>query len=122
MVNREKGEVLLETTDGSFVLRFDFNALCEIESALRKPIGDVLADLRRFSALSTRAMVWAAIRAGGKTDVSLEEAGRLISGIKLPALVGTVERAFQAAFPEDDGEGTSENPQPAANAGTGTPS
>ena len=98
MANALRGEVPLPGTE--YVLRYDVNALCEVEAAAQDNILAVLTKLQdgtppSFSTI--RLLLWAGLRSG-KPDMRLQEAGTIIQEVGLQTAVETIGEAFTASF------------------------
>lgn len=89
MPNALKGEVAFEAGGETYVLLLDFNALCELEGALTP--GD-----DRNGPRATRATLWAALRRN-RPDITLDEAGDVITAATLPEVRKWVQAAYEAA-------------------------
>lgn len=99
----------------SWKLRYDMNALAELEGALNKPLAKIGADLQRgrMGTREARALTWAAMLYDSE-DLSirlvgdwLTEAGFLRNPEARDALMAKVFEALQSSFPEaakTDGE------------------
>jgi hypothetical protein len=120
MANPHKGEVELKAGDATYVLRFGWNEIAEIEGLLDISFFEALAP--KFQAPSSirggewRALLWAALR-GRQSQIDLLAAGEIINEVGLEAVITAIGRAFQLTFP--DKEAAEENP-PGASSSAGT--
>ena len=123
-MNKFRGEAMLEVEDGEDILLiFDFNALCEIESAtglspeeLMKKMQDS-KELAKFGFM--RALLYGAMKRG-RRDLALEDAGDIISSVGPEKALRAMTEAMQAAFPAaKEGEPGGAKP-PARKSGVGT--
>ncbi len=121
MANKHRGEVGFEIDGKAWTLRFTANALCELETAYDLPIQQVIAklqgeagsvrvgDLRQFFLAGLRDQ---------HPEVTIVDAGRMMSDMGLPAAGELIGRAVTLAFPDaEDGEPA--RPRKGAAAGTG---
>lgn len=104
MANKKRGEVAIAHDGAAYVLRYDVNALCNLEDAFGKSIGDVIADLDTESvSMRTVRSVFAAGLSPAVDDIKAGEIMQSIGMAEASALIG---QAFSAAFPESvSGEG-----------------
>ena len=108
MANKIRGEVSFESPSGeSFTLKYDVNALCELEDMLDMGIPEFAAVFKESGKIRlkhVRAAFWAGLR-HHRPEVSLSQAGNLMMAIggMAPAL-NLVGEAFSRTFPESDGE------------------
>lgn len=89
MPNPIKGEVGFEAGGEGYTLVLDFNALCEIEGALRP--GD-----DRNGPASTRATFWGALQRH-HPKLTLADAGGLISTLTLPRVRELIAQAYEVS-------------------------
>jgi hypothetical protein len=73
MANRQRGHVAIEL-DRVRRLKYDFNAVCELEDALGKPVTQLKQENVGFREM--RAMLWAGLL-HEEPDLTIQEAGAL---------------------------------------------
>jgi len=112
MANKERGHVTLETGGATYRLSFSMNAMCELEDAFGKPFMEV-AELLNVAGLpkisDIRKLLW-----GAFTDhnpgfefcdkETLRRVGEIANERGLTETMDLIGEAFQAAFPDPDGE------------------
>lgn len=106
MANREKGEVSLAVGDVVYTLRLSINALCEMEDAFGKPVGEIVKLLQaedgvRISHL--RAVVRAAL-SEHHPGLSPTEVGSIMSDAGIDRIGGVLVDLFSATFPDRKGD------------------
>lgn len=104
MANKQKGEVAL----GDYILRYSMNALCELEDAAGMPpikyLNSMGSNEEEFSPKAVRLIVWAGLT-DNHEDVTLKEAGQIISTHGVPKVMEAVNLAFELSMPDaEDGE------------------
>lgn len=74
-----KGEASYRFGDRTYTLRFDFNALCEIEDADGRPIAEVFAELSggKTKLKTIRAVVFGGLKSA-QPDATPELAGQML--------------------------------------------
>jgi hypothetical protein len=115
MSNKLRSEVSFETEDGqSFTLKYDVNALCELEDVLEMGIPEFAAMFSgrdKIRLKHARAAFWAGLR-HHKPDISIKQAGELMMEIGgMTRALELVGEALSTAFPEPDEGDVSERPQ-----------
>jgi hypothetical protein len=116
MANKIRGEVSFESPTGeSFTLKYDVNALCELEDMLDMGIPEfasVFKESGKIRLKHVRAAFWAGLR-HHRPEVSLSHAGNLMMAIGgMAAALDLIGEAFSRTFPESDGkEDGGERPQ-----------
>lgn len=128
-INPLRGEAELVAGAATYTLVFDVNAFCLAEKALGLTTDEIIAaavgDRRRKVAPRPdleflRAVTWAGLQR--RQDLTVAEAGDVISDAGAPAARGAMLAAFAAAFGvEQEGEDRP-NPPPGDAPGTGSPS
>jgi hypothetical protein len=83
-------------------LRFDFNALCQIEADFdNTPVAEVMAQMsNRQGRPPLMRDIRRVFRAGLGPDVTEEQAGDVIAALGIEPAMGLMERALLLAFPE----------------------
>lgn len=118
MANAAQGEAMLVSDGKELTLRYDFDALCAVEDAADKAIGDVLIELSQGSPRLTtvRALIYGGLREH-HPEVTLKEAGELFLSDG-PAVSEAMNKALSAAFPKMAEGKQGENPRKRRSAGT----
>lgn len=104
MANKFKGEVKVTAGEQEYTLRFDMNALVELEDATGMPVPKLalsFGDPEQMSYKLLRSMFWAGLL-HHHPDVTVEEAGRIMSEIDLLEVIEKISEAFAAAFNVDE--------------------
>lgn len=87
-----------------WLLRFDFNALCNVEIALNKSFFAAVEDMQQGgSVIALRAL----FRAGLGNKVTAEEAGVLVDELGIARVTAMLSQGLALAFPpktEEDGD------------------
>ncbi len=96
MTTSHRGDVTLEGSERSYVLKFGTNAICDIQAALHQSMGDVLAGLNSQSgALNMRAIrtivQLALVQSVRPTE---DEAGDIIDEVGLVSVLAALKTAF----------------------------
>lgn len=122
MANRLKGEIGFEALGKSWTLRYSANAMCELEAALDKPIGEIVGMLRAMQSESgasirtLRTVFW-----GGLSDIhdglTEKDAGEIITEIGFDRTGQLIGEALALAFPDSSAAGV--RPPKGGKAGTG---
>lgn len=97
MANALRGEVPLPGTE--YVLRYDVNALCEVEDATKDNILEVISKLQdgKPSFKIIRLLLWAGLRSG-TPGITVEEAGRIMQDAGIQNTAEAIGEAFTASF------------------------
>lgn len=119
-----KGDVPFKVGETEYTLRFSIDAICALEDAAGKGFIALTADMQNVERMSmglVRKVLWAGLREH-HPDITLKQAGDLI----IPAggmqkVLGYIEVAFVAAFPEAKAEEEVRPPTP-GQGGTGSAS
>lgn len=114
--NPHKGEVEFTALGGrEFRLRYDTNAICELEEELDCGISEIAQRLSRSPRMSIIRAVFRAGIVGG--EVSVGETGQIIDEIGGPRTIELLRQAFELSLPM---QGAAEaRPTVARRAGTG---
>ncbi|MFW6079005.1 MAG: hypothetical protein ACODAE_05250 [Gemmatimonadota bacterium] len=104
-------DVTLELAGETRRLRYDFNALCDLEDALGRPLSALSEDSAGFREI--RAMLWAGL-IHEDPDLTLRDAGALLGrhiedGGRLEAVGEATERAMARAGFETGEDGEAED-------------
>jgi hypothetical protein len=121
-MSKAKGEVSIEADGKRYTLAFSINALCELEDKLGESVADIgslAAKGKRFSTI--RTVFWAGLH-DHHPDLTLQDAGKIISAMGIEAADAAVAEAFGLAFPEVKAAPVplEIKPAPAARARTGS--
>ena len=103
MPNPHRGEVALDAGERSLTLRFDINALCELEGAVGEPAQVFLAKVQKVGQTGLtqlRAIVWAGLRYY-HPELSMRDAGDVIDEAGPRASYAAFVAAINAAFPDE---------------------
>ncbi len=119
MAKAVKGEASLTTSDGqTLTLAYDFDALCEVEDAAGKSIGEVLTEISKGSPRlkTARALIFGGLQAH-HPDIELTQVGEFI--LTDGALfTSAMEKALTAAFPKAEGKQAQNPPKPRRGTGS----
>jgi tail tube GTA-gp10-like protein len=102
MSNPYKGEVEFTADKKAYKLHYNINAMCELEDALGDSvisIANLMSDPMRISVKTMRTMFWAGLR-GNHGDITLVEAGDIMSAVGITESMALIARAFMMSFPE----------------------
>lgn len=114
-MNKERGIVTFKADGAEYKLKFDFNAMCELEGLLGQGFMQVLAQLdgpnMRLSTL--RAMFFVGLK-NFHPDMTLEKAGDVLGSMDGEAL-DVINQAVESAFPT--GEEGEKKPEKASQKG-----
>jgi hypothetical protein len=96
-----RGEVRFTAQDREFVLRYTTNALCRLEEESGESVMQLANDLGggAISVAKVRLMFWA----GLVPTVDVADAGDIMDDIGMARAAELVGKAFEAAFPSEDG-------------------
>jgi hypothetical protein len=109
------GEAAFDALDRRWVMVFSINAICALEDEFDKPItdiGELLSDKSKVRMSHLRSV----FRAGlieHQPDVTLGQAGAIMTDLGTEKAGEMIERTFAAAFPDAKGAGD-KNPRKAA--------
>jgi len=124
MANKERGEVRVEVEGQFYTLRPSFDALCELEALVDKPIDEILGMVNQGRLAGVRALMWCLLHEHhGAEIVTLKDSSRWIERAGgVPVVQQWAETVMGLNAPED---APPENP-PVAQVdpadGTGEPS
>jgi hypothetical protein len=108
MANAQRGEVAFECDGKSYALRFSSNALCELEDILNCGVNAIATQLSNPENLrikTVRAVFWAGLL-DRNPEMTLRDAGEIITSLTLPVALTKIGLAFSAAFPSTDESAT----------------
>lgn len=121
MANRHRGEVGFECGGKSYVLRYSTNSLCDLEGLLNKDIISISELMSKTATLrmsTVRAVFWAGML-DQNPDITIREAGELMTELGYARSLELVGQALGAAFP-DTNKGTADaSPRVRPEDGTG---
>lgn len=109
MANREQGEVGITVGDKVYTLRPTFDALCELEELVNKPVNELLAGIEQGRLSGLRAVVWCFLQDQHADEFkTLKDASRWIEEVGgVDQVKGLIEQALQVnAPPASKGEKT----------------
>jgi hypothetical protein len=124
MSNPHKGEVSFDHGGKTYKLVFSANALCEMEDLTGEPaIASIAAmgDPTKAKIKTLRAAMWAALR-DHHEQVSLKEAGNIVTGIGMAKASSLIGQVFSLAFPVPEGDRPLGEQPASQQDGTGKPS
>jgi hypothetical protein len=100
VANRFKGDVSFDAGGKSYTMRFSANALCELEDATGMGINallTILADPAKMRLKMVRAVLWAGLQ-DHHPDVTLHQAGEIITDLSLTKAMDLAGKSFELAF------------------------
>jgi hypothetical protein len=103
VANKFKGDVSFETGEKTYTMRFSANALCELEDALEMGVNAVakqLANPESMRLKMVRVVFWAGLR-DHHPEITLHQAGEIITDVSLTQAMGVVSKAFELAFQDN---------------------
>ncbi len=124
MANRERGAVSVEIGGERYTMRFGINECCDLEDTFDKTIveiGGLLGGGDNLGMREIRSMFRIAV-SEGHPDLTDRQAGEIMqkSG-NVTDVVAKIAQAFEAAFPDAEGDVEQDPPKgAAAKAGSGT--
>lgn len=102
MANPNRGQVALKAGDGEYMLSYSVNSLCELEDALDLPIASIITTMQNPEKLRMkfiRALMWAGLQ-DRHDEVSITDAGLIITDVGIKSAMEAVQQAFKLAFPD----------------------
>lgn len=124
MANKFKGDVSFESGDKTYTMRYSANALCELEDALDMGVNAIATRLANPESMRwkmVRVVFWAGLR-DHHQEITLHQAGEMITDISATAAMELISKAFELAF-QDNSKAHPQKPGqkgPAAKAEAGT--
>ena len=124
MANKFKGDVSFDAGEKTYTMRFSANALCEIEDALGMGVNAVATQLANPESMRlkmVRVVFWAGLR-DHHPEITLHQAGEIITDVSLTKSMALVSQSFQLAF-QDNSKAHPQKPgqkSPAAKGEAGT--
>jgi hypothetical protein len=117
-----KKGIVVKVGGKEYVLRYDLNALCSLESALGIPLHELNPQKLGFA--GSRALIWAALL-HEEPKLTLSELGDRLDDVRThqqewDALMVNVIKSFGMAFPAPPKDDDPKNAESVAS-GTGTP-
>lgn len=100
MANPVKGEVSFEANEKVYKMRFSANALCELEDQVGMGINAIatqLADPNNLRLKTVRAVFWASLL-DYHPDITLRQAGDLVTEINMTEALKLITKAFELTF------------------------
>lgn len=102
MPNKLRGEVALQAGEKTYTLHLSVNALCALENEVGRGANEIFVDLDKGNKVKVgtiRAIVWAALT-DNHPEITLKEAGAIITEIGMADLVAKLAAAIVASYPE----------------------
>lgn len=102
MANPNRGQVALNVGDLEYKLSFSVNSLCELEAALDLPIATIITTIQNPKEVRLRfirALMWAGLQ-DYHDEVTLKDAGLIVTDIGIQPAMEAVGTAFKLAFPD----------------------
>lgn len=103
MANKFKGDVSFESGEKTYTMRFSANALCELEDALEMGVNAIATHLANPESMRwkmVRVVFWAGLR-DHHQEITLHQAGEIITDISPTAAMGLISKAFELAFQDN---------------------
>lgn len=103
MANRFKGEVPFEANEKTYTMRFSANALCELEGVTGigvNAVANQIANPETLRLTMVRAVFWAGLR-DHHPEITLHQAGEIITDISLTKAMELVSKSFELAFQDN---------------------
>jgi len=122
MANPLRGEVELQTSDKTYIMRMSINAIVSIEDHFDKgvnQVSDMLADPASMRIGHLRSIIMHTLREH-HPEVDETMAGEIIGQAGFEATAEAIQKAMVAAFPQ--AKAVADNPRKAKRAGTGNAS
>jgi len=98
VANKERGEVSIDVDGKRYIFRLTVNAICEIETETGKPFEAAARELQSGQMRTVRLFVWAALR-HQHPDLTLEQAGDIMTSAGLQDVLAPLVEAIHLAFP-----------------------
>jgi len=102
LANPNRGQIALSVGGLEYKLSFSVNSLCELEAELDLPIASIIAILQNPKEIQMkflRALLWAGLQ-DHHDDVTLKQAGIIVTDMGIKPAMEAVGQAFRLAFPE----------------------
>lgn len=102
MSNSLRGQSTFTSAGRSFTFCLSVNAICALEDHFEKgiaAIGAMMADPANLRFGTMRAVFWAGLR-DHHAELTLEDAGRVMSEMGIPEATDLIGKSFALAFPE----------------------
>lgn len=112
MANRHRGEVALLIGDATYTLCFSINSLCSLEELLNKSVNEIMAGIGDGSKVrlgTVRALVWAGL-SEKHPEITVKDAGRIITEGGTAEVMAKVTEALEAAFPPPEAKAAEARP------------
>jgi hypothetical protein len=104
MANIWRGEASFVVKGETYNLVLDTNSVCEIEELTNEgflSLSMALNDINRIKISYIRAILWGALRAN-HAEVSLSQAGQLLSQAGLADTIAALHKLMERAFPKPE--------------------
>jgi hypothetical protein len=113
MTNKARPDIPIKIGGKLRHLRLDLNAMAEFEGATGQSLfGANIVQIQKMGAKGLRALIWACLLHENK-ELTIEEVGGWIKLDNLADIAEQINKAFEAAVPEAEGD-EKENPPLAA--------
>ncbi|NWJ24771.1 hypothetical protein [Rhizobium sp. RM] len=110
MANPNLGQVHLQAGDEEYRISFGINALCELEDVFGKSVQKIVEEDLNGDDITMKAVrnvVWAGLL-DQHPEITVKEAGNVVSKAGMQNCMDAISKAFALAFPEAKG---SKNPR-----------
>ena len=96
-MNKQRGEIALAGTD--YVLRYDLNALCELEAESGENITAIVAKMEGSppSLREVRLLLWGGLRSDNP-KMTVSEAGHVMAEVGIAVAVAAIGEGLTACF------------------------
>lgn len=104
MANPHRGEVSFDLDGQTYTLSFSANALCELEDLLNLGVNEITVRLSQSDKLrikTVRAVFWAALT-DHHPDVTVKDAGMMLTRLTVAKAIELIAQAFSRAFPDQE--------------------
>lgn len=98
MANKHKGETSFVSDGKAYILRYDVNAICDLEDKTGKTVSVLIEELGGDN-VSMR-LVRSVFASGISPEVDEKTAGAIMSELGMAEVTGLIGQAFQLAFPD----------------------
>ena len=115
MANPHRGEVSFDLDGQTYTLSFSANALCELEDLLNLGVNEITVRLSQSDKVrikTVRAVFWAALT-DHHPDITVKDAGVLLTRLTVAKAIDLIAQAFSRAFPDQEAkEAEASSPRP----------
>lgn len=102
MSNSLRGQSTFTSAGQTYTFVLSVNGICALEDHFEKgiaQIGAMMADPANLRFGTMRAVFWAGLR-DSHPEITIEDAGRIMSGLGIPEATELIAKSFALAFPE----------------------